>query len=259
MWSPAVALTAGFIRDVQVTGSLGPAGTVFVAAMNEGTGGLSPRQNFFFRSDDGGVTWTPAIPLGDPFPAPGDGTCPSNPYFARFFPIWRTQGWGQPGASRDGVVHYVYAGAGVNPGDPGDIFYQQSSDNANTWSAPIVLNTDSATGGTNGQWQPSLSVTNDLPSKVRVSWYDRRNTSDGMNYEYYGIESLDNGQTFGPDFAISSVLIPQPAQPDPGMQPCYAGDYNYQSSFGGMSFITWTDGRVPLMGVFQQDVFFAKE
>jgi hypothetical protein len=43
------------------------------------------------------------------------------------------------------------------------------------------------------------------------------------------------------------------------MQPCYAGDYNYQSSFGGMSFITWTDGRVPLMGVFQQDVFFAKE
>ena len=38
-WTTPVALTSGFVRNVQVTG--GPDGTVFVAAMDEGGGGLS--------------------------------------------------------------------------------------------------------------------------------------------------------------------------------------------------------------------------
>ncbi len=38
---------------------------------------------------------------------------------------------------------------------------------------------------------------------------------------------------------------------------CYAGDYNYQSTNDTTSFITWTDGRNPISGHFQQDVYFA--
>ena len=42
---------------------------------------------------------------------------------------------------------------------------------------------------------------------VFASWYDRRNTTDGSNYEYYGRLSTDNGATWQTDQAISDSLI----------------------------------------------------
>ncbi len=253
LWSTPVPLSAGFIRDVQLTGSPGPDGTMFVAGMNEGGGGFNNRTNLMYRSSDGGDTWT-EITMGDPFAPPGDSLC-SNPFFARIFPIWRHQGWGHPGVGSDGVVHYAYAGKGVNPGDAGDIYYTQSLDNGDTWSTPIVLNTDQAADGTRSQWMPSLSVT--ASGKLTVSWYDRRNTTDGQNYEVWGRQSPDNGVTWLPDAPISEVLIPQPEQPDPAVQACYAGDYNYTTAFGDVHYVTWTDGRNAVSDHFQQDVYFA--
>ncbi len=149
----------------------------------------------------------------------------------------------------------MYNGKGAT--NTGDIFYTRSPDFGATWSSPIVLNTD---GGPNSHWMPSISIT--ASGVLRAGWYDRRNTTDGQNYEYFGRKSLDGGTTWLPDFPISSVLIPQPEQPDPGIQACYAGDYNYHSAVGETSFFTWTDGRVPITdpdGVdhFQQDVFSA--
>jgi len=157
---------------VQLTG--GPDGTVFLAAMNEGGGQLNNHTNLMFRSLDGGLTWTQFF-MRDPFAPPGDRLCAPGSYFPRSDPLWRHLGWGQPGVGSDGVVHYVYAGRGVNPGDTSDIYYQRSTDNGTTWSLPIVLNSDAVAGGTQTQWQPSLSVTTD--NKVTISWYDRRNTT----------------------------------------------------------------------------------
>jgi len=163
-------------------------------------------------------------------------------------------GYGQPGVgpkiSGQNVVHYVYAGG--RTGDAGDIYYTRSVDNGSTWSTPIKLNSD---GGSQTQWQPSMSVT--AGGDIHVYWYDRRNSTDGQNYEIYGRRSADNGATFLPDEAVSNTLIPQPLQPDPNVQSCYAGDYNYASSFGDTHYATWTDGRVQVAGNPQQDVFFA--
>jgi hypothetical protein len=83
-----------------------------------------------------------------------------------------------------------------------------------------------------------------------------------VNYEVWHRQSSNNGLTWKPDEVVSSVLIPQPQQPDPNVQACYAGDYNYATSFGtgssAVHYATWTDGRVQVSGVNQQDVFFAK-
>jgi len=249
-WSAPAQLSSGFIRNIQLTG--GPDGTVFVAGMNEGGGGFNNRTNIMYKSTDGGDTWAEII-MGPPFAPPGDSTCG---FFARINPIWRHMGWGQPAAGPDGVIHYPYAGRGVNEGDRGDILYTRSVDNGETWSEPIILNTDQAQGGDKSQWMPSVSVSSS--GKVLVSWYDRRNTSDGRDYEVWGIESPDNGATWGEDFPISDILIPQPAQPDPLIQACYCGDYNYNTAFDETSYVVWTDGRNLVNGVYQQDVYFAK-
>ena len=111
-----VPLNPGFIRNIQVTGDLQGSGRVYVAAMNEGTGGLSTRQNVMYRSTDGGVSWT-STNAGPSFQAPGRATCTQQTYFTCMFnngiTIWRHMGWGQPAASGN-VVGLTYAACG-NP------------------------------------------------------------------------------------------------------------------------------------------------
>jgi hypothetical protein len=263
----SVQLTSSFIRDVQITGAPpGPAANfnytspVYSAAMDEGNGGLDTRQNHIFRSSDGGVTWT-NITMGARFNPPGDGTCG---YFAKMNPIWRHMGWGEPGVGPNGVVHYAYAQKGVL--STGDIAYTRSTDGGNTWSTPIVLN-DAETNQYQSHWMPSLSVNYSpgafqQPKSVTVSWYDRRQstsacnnvTDPGCNYQRYGVQSSDNGATWGSNFAISSQIIPEPAQNDPFVQSCYAGDYDYATAFNSNAYVTWTDGRVAVGGVAVQSV-----
>ena len=40
----------------------------------------------------------------------------------------------------------------------------------------------------------------------------------------------DNGATWGADETTSDVVSPLPLQGDPGIQPLYAGDYDYGSA-----------------------------
>src|SRR5499427_1939600 len=251
-WSTPVRVNTGstFIRNIQLTGSPGDDGTVFIGGMDEGGGGVANRINYIFRSLDGGATWT-QIQQGPAFAPPGEALCG---YFAAIPPIWRHMGWGQPAVGPNGVVHYVYAGRGSNPGDEGDIFYIRSEDNGTTWSAPIVLNSDAAAGGNRSQWMPSVSSTPE--GNVVVTWYDRRTTTDN-SYEYWIIQSSDNGQSWGSDQPVSDMISPQPEQLDPSIVACYVGDYNYQSAISSNTWVTWADGRVQVSGHNQQDVFFA--
>lgn len=250
-----VTVTASFVRNVHLTGSPGPDGTVFIFGMNEGGGAGSSRSNVVYRSTDGGVTWTTFLP-GPGYPAVGAGLCAASDYFYMVPPVWRTMGWGQGAVGPNGVVHYVWARAGQVPGDLGDIYYIRSSDNGASWSSPMPLNTDQAAQNNVVQWLPSISVT--AQGYVLATWYDRRNTTDGLEYEIYGRLSLDNGATWLPDEALSDVHIPQPTQVDPALDFCFAGDSNLHSALGNASLVTWTDGRNALEGQQQMDVYFRK-
>ncbi|MGA6827353.1 sialidase family protein [Nitrospira sp. NS4] len=244
-WSVPVQVVANatFIRNVQLT--TGPDGAVFIAGMNEGGGGLSPRLNLVYRSTNGGTSWL-EFSMGSSFTPPGTSFCG---YFAAMFPsYWRHMGWGDIGAGPGGVIHYAYAQGAA--GDAGDIYYTSSTDNGATWSTAIRLNTDS---GTRLQWQPSLSVS--PAGHVFVSWYDARNTT-GNAYERWGRVSNDNGLTWQTDDVISDAPSPLPLQPDSTVNSCYAGDYDRSFADGSAFFTAWVDGRVAISGVPQQDVYF---
>src|ERR1051326_1463877 len=262
-----VQLNATFIRDIQITGDLQGSGRVYVAAMNEGGGGLAFRQNVMYRSTNGGVTWT-STNAGPSFEGPGR----ANPnYFACMFNngntgIWRHMGWGQPAVNGSVVsLDYAACGQGVyfaNATDHGDIYYIRSTDAGLTWGTPVRLNSDS---GTAAQWQPSLTTTQS--GVLFASWYDQREVNGGADlncaagtptqncYRRWGRISLDNGATWQPDDMVGRALSPLPAQPDGNVVPSYEGDYDYHSALGNTAIGGWTDGRNIISNSSQQDLF----
>src|SRR5437773_7404425 len=157
------------------------------------------------------------------------------------------------------VVHYDYAAHGAGSG-VGNVFYIRSTDSGLTFSAPLELNTD---GGTGAQWEPNLSVS---PSgTVFAVWYDERNGGScaaGSNtpcYQMFGRKSTDNGVTWLPDMALSDVVSPLPAQPDPGIVASYVGDYDYQIGVATSHRTACVDGRNAISGTYQQDAFTDRE
>ena len=164
-WHAPIAVTANFIRDVQITGDK-VTGDVYIAGMDEMGGGLTNRANKIYRSTDGGNTWTNTY-TGPTFPGPGRS---ASGFFATMYAspaYWRHMGWGQPAAFNH-VVSYVYAARNTGTGDPGDVFYIRSTDSGVTFSAPFQLNANVET--TKAQWMPNLSVSE--AGTLFSTWYD---------------------------------------------------------------------------------------
>ena len=257
-WSSQVMVStqATFVRDVQITGDLAGSGAIYVAGMDEGGGGFPHNDtNLIFKSTDGGATWSNTY-TGTPFPGPG---VTAVGYFACMFNdfggYWRHEGWGEPAAVNN-FVHLVYSQQGA-PGDPGDVYYIRSTDGGVTFGAPLKLNTDSTT---RPQWQANLSVS--PTGTLLATWYDARESANCVAgdpgtpcYRMWSRKSNDNGASWLPDDMLSDVVTPLPAQPDPGIQPTYAGDYDYGSAIASKHLTSWTDGRVTISGTSQQDAF----
>ncbi|HEY4281823.1 MAG TPA: sialidase family protein, partial [Chthoniobacterales bacterium] len=255
-WHAPISVTSSFIRNVQITGDK-LTGDLYIAGMDEMGGSLTNRANKIYRSTDGGNTWINTY-TGPAFPAPGRANCTANSFFVCMYApnTWRHQGWGEP-AAYNHVVSLVYDSRNTSNGDPGDVYYIRSTDSGVTFSAPFKLNTDTTT---RLQWQPNLSVS-DTGSLLSV-WYDERETTTcavGVAnvpcYRMWARKSNDNGATWLPDDMFSDVISPLPAQPDPGIQPNYQGDYDYGSAILTKHLSSWDDGRNAINGLSQQDAF----
>src|SRR5215471_2738928 len=265
-WSSeiTVANLSTFIRDVQITGDF-TNGDVYIAGMDEGGGGFPHNDtNYFFKSTDGGATWTNTYGPGTPsFPGPGVVACSVNPYFTCMFPdnggYFRHEGWGEP-AVFNGIVSYVYDQHGTGS-DPADVYYIRSTDGGFTFSTPLKMNTDSTS---RPNWQPNLSVSQ--AGTLFSVWYDAREGTSCTEgnasvpcYRMWARKSNDNGVTWLPDDMFSDVVSPLPGQPDPGIVDCYVGDYDYGSAILTKHLSSWADGRVTISSQSQQNTFTDRE
>src|SRR5215472_8112943 len=259
-----VANLSTFIRDVQITGDF-TNGDVYIAGMDEGGGGFPHNDtNYFFKSTDGGATWTNTYGPGTPsFPGPGVVACSVNPYFTCMFPdnggYFRHEGWGEP-AVFNGIVSYVYDQHGTG-NDPADVYYIRSTDGGFTFSTPLKLNTDSTT---RPNWQPNLSASQ--AGTLFSVWYDARESTSCTEgnatvpcYRMWARKSNDNGVTWLPDDMFSDVVTPLAAEQDPFIFGNYAGDYDYGSALLTKHVTAWMDGRNVINGQSQQDAFTDRE
>jgi hypothetical protein len=233
----------GVPRNMNITGSFEADGTIWNAVMIESgpTGGT--QSDIFVRSTDGGETWT--IFSISNFGGAGGTTCAGS---LAVTPNWSHPGWGQIAVGPSGTVGYIFAWHGAGS-DESDVYYTRF--NGTSWSSPVKLNTD---GTTKAQWQPSLRISQ--KGVVEATWYDRRNSTNGTNYQRFSRFSYDNGLTWKTDQPLSSTLIPQPSQPNPNLPACVGGGGDLASASSTLGFDTWTDGRVVMSSTNVAKVFF---
>jgi hypothetical protein len=150
-------------------------------------------------------------------------------------------------------LYIVYDDVGQNSGDRGDIYFTQSNNGGSSWTTPVVLNSDSAGGGTADQWQPSITITPD-GTHLFVGWYDRRLSGPGNgNINREGVIGTISGSTvtFGSNFQVDDTLATTGTQGwaenfghDAVVNGAYMGDYDQAAATNSKFYDSWGDNRL---------------
>jgi hypothetical protein len=118
----------------------------------------------------------------------------------------------------------------------------RSSDGGTTWSKPVHL---APSSDTHDQFFPALSVSD--TGLVGVSWLDRRNDPNNINYQAFAAISTDGGQTFPNQRLTKAFSDPN----NNGTGNNWMGDYT-GNTWAGPDFIAaWMDSS---NGVDMQEV-----
>ena len=114
------------------------------------------------RSTDGGITFSPDRAV--------DSGLTLSAFFTLFFPTITTD---ISGGSRNGYIYFTFsAGNEATQGRTVDCFLTRSTDNGNTWSPHIKINTD--TGSFTYHHKPAIAVNNS--GNIAINYYDFRNS-----------------------------------------------------------------------------------
>jgi hypothetical protein len=137
-----------------------------------------------------------------------------------------------------GTLYLVYADP-VTSGQNNrrfDILLTKSTNGGTTWTAPVVLNTD--TGGAD-QFHPTLSVESNGAGgdKVTVTFYDRRDDPNNCLANVYGTQSTNNGTTWSANVKLTT------AQSNFDGNPNGPGDYSSSTPFAGNVWPFFSDHR----------------
>jgi hypothetical protein len=162
---------------------------------------LSGRKNehqpvYLFRSTDGGKSFGPREKIGEVGIAPHRGrrlqtftlpiltadASPTSPYRDRLYMVWDDANTGES-----------------------NVWISWSGDKGKTWSARKKINDNvPSTKGAPLDLRSTPTVAVNKDGVVGVAWYDRREDPTRRCWRYYFAASLDGGETFLPNTAVSS-------------------------------------------------------
>lgn len=185
---------------------VGSDGTVHLMFMGSKFG-AETFELYHSKSNDGGLTFTtPQIISVFEIPCllPNQMTenCPITGIEPeRFYPCNHLKVDQSKGAY-DGNIYSVWTANGVDSiASAGtDIYFSKSEDGGDTWTAAIILNDDDQEE--TEQFFPSLDV-NEQGTLI-ITWYDRREDTANVLTKYYMTYSEDGGNSFVPNFPVSS-------------------------------------------------------
>ena len=228
--------------------------------------------NFFTRSTDGGLTWSPSLEFDDAGNG-GQGSDPAVGSNGDIYVVWENGGVyfdkstdggasfgtdqllpincynGFPsiavdhsGGPNDGTLYVV----GTDWNGDYDVYFTSSTDGGNTWSTGLRVNDDLIGNGKNQYW-PWISV--DEWGNIAIVYLDTRNTPNNNIFEAYIAYSTDGGQTF-----TNELLGTAQSTTNTPNQAVRFGDYIGIDAWGGKALPVWTDERA---GGFDMDIYSA--
>lgn len=225
---------------------------VYVAYQSQTTGLAA--QEYFARSTDNGVTFSPAVPL----------TAATFKFMDYILGNDRSHcfPWMDVDLSNglfSGNIYVAYANNDANDG--ADIVFQKSVDGGLNFTAPVLLN--ARPGLDRPQWFPVVSVDR-TTGRVWVFYYDQGVADSGDTTETSAVYSDNGGATWSNQISLSDRPFHAGYGNDTG-QP-NLGDYNNAQAQGGNLYSTFaytpqvvnfTDGQPA--GTFPSiDAFFKK-
>ncbi|HEX3429461.1 MAG TPA: sialidase family protein [Rhizomicrobium sp.] len=228
--------------------TIGSDGTVYLTYLNcpvtgsAGDCGGTQSTLYIQKSTDAGKTWSTQVAVGQVNLVPdfcGCGFYGSLPNTYERVSEVPAVGIDNSGGARNGqlyVVAYNWTGSFMQ------VQVTSSTDGGNTWSTPVPV---APRSDKHDQFFPWLNV--DSKGNVGVTWLDRRNDPNNVNYEAFATWSSDGGATFHANVDIAST----PSNPlNDGFGGGFMGDYSGNSWFGAKLFASWTDTR---NGTYSQD------
>jgi hypothetical protein len=110
-----------------------------------------------------------------------------------------------------------------------------STDGGNTWNPPIPV---APKNDKSDQFLPWINVS--AKGILGITWLDRRNDPNNLEYESFGTWSTDGGNTFATDLQLAS----EPSNPDnDGFGGAFLGAYTGNAWDGKTLFAAWPDTR----------------
>ncbi len=127
---------------------------------------------------------------------------------------------------------YVLSSVDPSGSDPLDVRFIRSTDGGQTWDPPVTIN-DDPSGGNAWQWFGTMSVA--PGGRIDVIWNDTRNDPAGYDSELHYSFSVDGGQTWSANEALSPPFDPHLGWPNQNKM----GDYFEMASDHTGADVAW--------------------
>ena len=145
----------------------------------------------FSKSTDGGNTWSSPAKIATVH----DWDLPNTYERVYNYPSIAVDNSSGPYSGNLYVAMYNWTGTYLK------VQMTRSTDGGTTWSKPMRLAPES---DTHDQFFPAISVSGD--GKVGVSWLDRRNDPNDIDYQAFGAISTDGGKSFGQNWQLTTAF-----------------------------------------------------
>jgi hypothetical protein len=227
--------------DAYTNMAVGKDGTVYVTWMYcvaEGSGVCGSKDTaymVFSKSSDGGNTWSNPTSLATV--ALNNLDLPNSNVYIPDRPVIGADGSSGPYAGNLYVAMYNWTGTFMQ------VQVVHSTDGGTTWSKPVPVAPPS---DNHDQFFPWLAVSQS--GLVGVSWLDRRNDPNNVDYQAFAAISNDGGQSFQPNVQLTTAF----SNPNDNGGSDFIGDYTGNTWDGPDYFLAaWMDNS---NGADMQDV-----
>jgi hypothetical protein len=221
--------------------AIGADGTVYLSYMfctafgRAGDCGDTTATLYFAKSADGGATWSTPVVMGlmglsfDTCLCAFYGNLTNTSEPVSEIPVIAVDNSSGKRAGELYFVGYTWTGRFMQ------VLVGTSKDGGNSWSAPVPVAPKS---DVSDQFFPWISVS---PKGVLgVTWLDRRNDPQGIEYEAFGSWSSDGAKTFTDNLQLAT----QPSNPfDDGFNGAFMGEYTGNAWNGSKLIAGWPDTR----------------